>query len=171
MTEMTDKARALAARLIRNFDSIEKEHQLREPHYDTVCARLGGPGTGARKLGASIDTVAPGKVSCPYHLHHAQEEMFIVLEGSGTMRVDGEMLPIGAGDVVFIPTGPDYAHQIVNTSDAPLKYLSVSTRDTPDIVEYPDSNKFYASMRIDDRLAFDVVHRRTDNLDYWDGEP
>ena len=171
MTEMTPKARDLAARLIRNFDTIEKEHQLREPHYDTRCARLGGPGTGAQKLGASIDTVAPGKVSCPYHLHYAQEEMFIVLEGRGSMRVDGELLPIVAGDVVFIPTGPDYAHQIVNTSDAPLKYLSVSTRETPDIVEYPDSGKFFATARIDDGRHFDVIHRKTENLDYWDGEP
>ena len=33
-------------------------------------------------------------------------------------------LPLRAGDVVFIPPGPEYPHQILNTSDAPLKYLS-----------------------------------------------
>jgi uncharacterized cupin superfamily protein len=167
---MTSKAIELAARLIRNFDSIEKEHQVRDPLYDTMCARL-GLGTAARKLGASIDTVAPGKVSCPYHFHHAQEEMFIVLEGRGTMRVAGELLPIVAGDVIFIPTGPEYPHQMVNTSDAPLKYLSISTRETPEICEYPDSDKYSAMARLDDGAFFDAINRRGATLDYWDGEP
>ena len=70
---------------------------------------------------------------CPYHSHRAQEEMLVILEGTGTLRVAGEMLALRAGDIVFIPPGPDYAHQIINTSDAPLKYLSISTRDMPEI--------------------------------------
>ncbi|WP_163306695.1 cupin domain-containing protein, partial [Enterobacter ludwigii] len=86
------------------------------------------------KLGASFDCVAPGMRSCPYHFHYAQEEMFIILEGSGTLRVAGEMLPIVSGDVIFIPPGPEYPHHIINTSDAPLKYLSVSTREQPEVV-------------------------------------
>jgi uncharacterized cupin superfamily protein len=167
---MNANATTLAARLIRNFDTIETEHQLRDPLYDTVCARL-AVGTVAQKLGASIDIVAPGKVSCPYHFHHAQEEMFIVLEGTGTLRVAGERLPIVAGDVIFIPTGPDYPHQIVNTSDAPLKYLSVSTRETPEICEYPDSGKYSAMARVDGRPPFEGLQRSEANLDYWDGEP
>ena len=71
---MTEPARALADKLIRNFNAAHTEHQVRDPLYDTVCARL-ATGTAARKLGASIDTVAPGKRSCPYHFHYAQEEM------------------------------------------------------------------------------------------------
>ena len=39
--------------------------------------------------------------------------MFIILEGSGTLRVAGEMLPIRQGDVIFIPPGPEYPHQDV----------------------------------------------------------
>ncbi|VTP62401.1 Uncharacterized conserved protein, contains double-stranded beta-helix domain [Serratia rubidaea] len=69
-----------------------------------MSARL-GTGTAASKLGASIDTVAPGKRSCPYHFHYGQEEMFIILEGCGTLRVAGEMLPVSAGDTIFIPPG------------------------------------------------------------------
>ena len=89
---------------------------------------------------------------CPYHLHHAQEEAFVILEGRGTLRVAGEMLEIKAGDVAFLPAGPDYPHQIVNTSDAPLKYLSISTQTRPEIVEYPDSGK-YLAMRGRERTA------------------
>ena len=143
---MTPQQSVLAARLIRNFNDVPLEHQVRAPLYDSLAARL-GTGTAAHKLGASIDTVAPGKRSCPYHFHYAQEEMFIVLEGTGTLRVAGEMLPLRAGDVVFIPAGPEYPHQIINTSELPLKYLSVSTRESPEIVEYPDSDKHLAIAR------------------------
>lgn len=161
---------SLASRLIRNFNDVDVEREVREPLYETMAARL-ATGTVAQKLGASIDTVAPGKRSCPYHFHHAQEEMFVVLEGIGTLRVAGEMLPLRAGDVVFIPPGPAYPHQIINTSDAPLKYLSISTRETPEICEYPDSNKFQAMVSADGARVFGATQRTSQNLDYWDGEP
>ena len=140
---MNDRAKALAAKLIRNFNDAPMESLVRAPHYDSSGARLAS-GTVAQKLGASVDILAPGKRGCPYHLHHAQEEMFIVLEGEGTLRVASERLPLRAGDVVFIPAGPEYPHQIINTSGAPLKYLSISTQQMPEICEYPDSGKFLA---------------------------
>ena len=171
---MNETAKALHTRLIRNFNEVELEHQVRAPLYDTLCARL-APGTAAQKLGASIDIVAPGMRSCPYHFHYAQEEMFVVLEGTGTLRVAGEMLPIRAGDVLFIPPGPGYPHQIINSSDAPLKYLSLSTRETPEVCEYPDSGKYLAMAKADvageNAHEFDAIGRPQESLDYWDGEP
>ena len=162
---MSDKAEELRAKLIRNFDEVPLERETREPLYGGRTARLARD-TAALKLGASIDILEPGKRGCPYHLHHAQEEMFIVLEGHGTMRVAGEMLPVKAGDVVFVPPGPDYPHQMINTSDAPLKYLSISTRDFPEVCVYPDSNKMQSFSP-----AFRRMGRMDHDLDYWDGEP
>ena len=167
---MTDQARVLAERLIRNFDGVEMDREVRDPLYDTLCARL-APGTAAQKLGASIDIVAPGKRSCPYHFHYAQEEMFIVLEGSGTLRVAGQMLPIRSGDVIFIPPGPEYPHQIINTSDEPMKYLSIGTREMPDVVEYPDSGKYAAVATQDGGERFHAIQRIENSLDYWEAEP
>jgi uncharacterized cupin superfamily protein len=171
--EGTDNAVALRAALIRNIDRAETHRELREPLYDTLCARL-GTGTAATKLGISIDTLPPGKRGCPYHFHYAQEEAFVVLEGAGTLRVAGEMLALAAGDVVFIPPGPQYPHQIINTSSAPLRFLSISTRESPEVVEYPDSGKYLA--RADGPLngathVFDRVHHVDPDLDYWEGEP
>jgi uncharacterized cupin superfamily protein len=167
---MSEKAQALAEKLIRNFNTASTAREARDPLYDTVFARL-GTGTAATKLGASIDTVAPGKRSCPYHFHYAQEEMFVVLEGAGTLRVAGEMLPIVAGDVIFIPPGPEYPHQLINTSDASLKYLSISTRETPELVEYPDSGKYAAIAARPDATRLNLLQRAENSLDYWDGEP
>lgn len=169
-TPKSDRATALAATLIRNFNEVPLTQLLREPHYDAKGARL-AQGTAARKLGASVDILAPGKRGCPYHLHHAQEEMFVILEGTGTLRVAGELLPLRSGDVIFIPPGPDYPHQILNTSDAPLKYLSISTKEVPEICEYPDSGKYLAEGSLDTATPFEIIDRRTPGVDYWDGEP
>jgi uncharacterized cupin superfamily protein len=167
---MTENAEALAKRLVRNFNDADTQRELRPPLYDTVCARL-ARGTAARKLGASVDTVAPGMRSCPYHFHHAQEEMFVVIEGSGTLRVAGELIPLRAGDVVFVPPGPEFPHQIINTSDSPLKYLSISTRESPEICEYPDSDKYLAMATLAEGRFFDAIQRSRNSVDYWDGEP
>ena len=168
---MSTRAEELRAKLIRNFDETERTRDVREPLYDGMGARL-ARGTAALKMGASIDVLQPGKRGCPYHLHHAQEEMFIVLEGHGTMRVAGEMLAVKPGDIVFVPPGPDYPHQMINTSDAPLKYLSISTKDVPEVVEYPDSGKVLTSARVaGSDFGFARMNRLETDLDYWDGEP
>ena len=80
------------------------------------------------------------------------------------------MLLLKAGDVIFIPPGPDYPHQIINTSDAPLKYVSVSTKEAPEICEYPDSGKYLAEGSLKSDKAFGIIARRKLSLDYWDGE-
>lgn len=155
----------LRERLIRNFNDVPRERFQRAPLYDSEAASL-TKGTAARQLGASVDTVAPGQMSCPYHLHHAEEEMFIILQGEGTLRVAGERVPVRAGDVITIPAGPEYPHQLINTSDAPLHYLSISTQARPEVCEYPDSGKvgvFSDGLRL--------LQRREAGLDYWDGEP
>lgn len=167
---MSESPDALAGRLIRNFNEVPLQDERRDPLYQSQAARL-GTGTAAQKLGASVDIVAPGKRSCPYHFHYAQEEMFVVIEGQGTLRVAGQMLPIKTGDVVFIPPGPEYPHQLINTSDAPLKYLSISTRETPEVCEYPDSGKYQAMVTINGARTFAAVQRPQSTLDYWDGEP
>jgi uncharacterized cupin superfamily protein len=165
---------ALRNKLIRNFATPDASWQTmdRAPLYDGVVGKRLARDTAAQKLGLSVDIVPPGKRACPYHFHYVEEEMFIVLEGSGTLRVAGEMLPIAAGDCVFIPPGPSFPHQIINTSDAPLKYLSVSTRAEAEICEYPDSGKYLASVKSGPETLLNGgrMHRAKDDLDYWDGE-
>jgi uncharacterized cupin superfamily protein len=170
---MTPKQQELRSALVRNFNSVEMERSERAPLYAGTGARL-ARGTAAAKLGISIDIVDPGKRSCPYHFHYAQEEAFVILEGEGTLRVAGEMLPVSAGDTIFIPPGPEYPHQIINTSAAPLKYLSIGTRETPEVCVYPDSGKYLATANGPGPGASEIfgrMHREKDDLDYWDGEP
>ena len=153
---------ALRLKLVRNLDEVDLQREHRPPLYDSLCGRL-STGTAARKLGAGYDILAPGQRVCPYHFHHAQEEMFVILAGCGSLRVAGELLPLRAGDVVFIPPGTEYPHQIINTSDAPMRYLSISTQERPEVCEYPDSGKF--------SVSGGGVYRAEDAVDYWHGEP
>ena len=46
-----------------------------------VGRRLGG-----ELLGASLNELRPGQRSWPYHFHHGNEEMMIVLDGAPTLR-------------------------------------------------------------------------------------
>jgi uncharacterized cupin superfamily protein len=170
---MNPTQQALRQQLVRNFNTVELAREERAPLYAGAGARL-ARGTAASKLGISIDIVDPGKRSCPYHFHYAQEEAFVILEGEGTLRVAGEMLAVSAGDTIFIPPGPQYPHQLINTSAAPLKYLSISTRESPEVVEYPDSGKYLATAQgtlNGEPHHFGRMHREKDDLDYWDGEP
>ncbi len=131
---------------------------------------------GARQLGATLHIVPPGKKAFPKHAHHANEEMIVILKGNGTYHMGSESWPVRAGDVVAAPAGDgEQAHQIENTSDDELRYLCVSTRHDPDVVEYPDSGKFAVASMVPDgqgllnaRIAF--IGRKEDSLEYFDGE-
>lgn len=139
------------------------------PGFD---ARLGAIGEkiGARKLGYNITVIPPGKAAFPKHSHRANEEMFFVIEGVGELRLGDAVHPVRAGDVIACPPGgPDTAHQLFNTGDAPLKILAVSTMEYPEICEYPDSGKFLATTGMTP-TDFRTIGRTADGLDYWDGE-
>ena len=129
-----------------------------------------GPKIGARKLGYNLTEIAPGKAAFPKHSHYVNEEMFFVIEGTGELRIGDATHPLRAGDVIACPPGgPETAHQLVNTGDAPLRVLAVSTMEWPEICEYPDSGKFLASTGMQPG-DFRHIGRPDAHLDYWDGE-
>lgn len=139
-------------------------------------AKLGrmGPAVGAKKLGAMLTIVEPGKRAFPFHVHHAIEEMFFIIEGEGEYRFGEETYPVGKGDLLAAPTGgPERAHQIVNTGSETLKYLAFSTMDNVDAVEYPDSGKFliFASEDGTPQTArMRHIGRKDQTAEYFDGE-
>lgn len=62
------------------------------------------------------------------HSTEDYEEIIIVLEGDGEVRLEdmSESLKIRYGLVGFIPT--ESTHQVYNTGEVPLKYIYVATR-------------------------------------------
>lgn len=128
---------------------------------------------GAKKLGYNITVLAPGKKAFPAHNHHINEEMFMVLEGHGQIQIGEELHDIKEGDVVACPPGGiESAHQITNTGEMEMKYLAVSTKESPEVVEYPDSGKFaiLATESPGREVPFRYVGKEEDCLDYWENE-
>ena len=132
--------------------------------------------TGAKLLGYNITSVPPGKRAFPFHNHRVNEEMFLILEGTGEVRIGKERHPIKQHDIITCPPGgEETAHQIINTGDSDLKYLAVSTKLSPEIANYPDSGKFGVLANLPENgegrpQRFMYVSREENGLDYWDGE-
>ncbi|MEM8596588.1 MAG: cupin domain-containing protein [Pseudomonadota bacterium] len=130
---------------------------------------------GLSRLGAMLCTIEPGRRAFPFHNHLANDELFLILEGAGELRLGDAVHAIKDGDLIGCPKGgPETAHQIVNTGDAPLRYLGISSWQDPDVVEYPDSGKF-ATIAIAPGADFFTAHlnfvgKREDGRDYWEGE-
>lgn len=161
---------------IINVNEAEFGRTMR--HGDRFDARIAALSThvGAQKLAYNVTAVAPGKRAFPKHNHLNNEELFFILEGSGTLRFGEEEHPVREGDCIACPPGgTDVAHQLVNTGDRELRYLAVSTTLATDVFQYPDSGKFGAvggrepGMRAHD-APFAGFYDESDKRDYWDGE-
>lgn len=168
---MDHEAEKVAAR--GRFKNVVHAADLPDREWARDTERYGAVGKeaalaiGARELGYALVSLDPGKRSCPYHFHHAEEEMFHVLQGQGFLRQGDEEgeeeLELGPGDFIAFPPGTRIAHQFINRSDAPFVYLAVSTIIRSDVCEYPDSDKILF------RQSRTMV-RRQPVLEYFDGE-
>jgi uncharacterized cupin superfamily protein len=105
--------------------------------------------------------IAAGKQGAPHHCHSAEEEIFVVLEGGGTLRLGDDCVPIRAGHVLGRPPGTRIAHSF-RAGEEGMTYLAYGTREVNDIAYYPDSNK------INFRGIGFIT--RLERVDYWDGE-
>ena len=151
-----------------NIDELKLEHFAKGDQFACDAVRI-GPLLGAKDLGYSYDIVPPGKRSCPFHSHRGEEEMFFIVKGKGTLRYGGEARKIRAGDVICCPTGgPETAHQIINTGDVELRYLAVSTQESPEVCMYPDSGKY--AVMVGGEGGFRTVGRLEESLSYWEDE-
>ncbi|MEL6267915.1 MAG: cupin domain-containing protein [Pseudomonadota bacterium] len=147
------------------------------PGFD---ARLGAVGRalGSRKIGATVTVVAPGAKAWPRHYHFINDEMFVILAGTGTLHYGEDDHPLAPGDVAYVEAGTAIPFQIENTGAEALRYLALSTLEQADVFVYPDSGKigFLAGsgpMRGDqagDRPRFLRFISDDMKTGYWDGE-
>lgn len=149
-----------------------------QAHGETYCAHMApvaGP-LGARQIGARYVEVSPGKRAWPYHCHHGNDELFVILGGEGRLRFGGEEYAVAAGDVVVCPAGgPETAHQLIASGEEPLRYLAISTMKEPDVLEYPDSGKIaiFAGSAPGGEKALrrlDLTVKASAAVGYWEGE-
>jgi uncharacterized cupin superfamily protein len=116
--------------------------------------------TGDELIGASLYEFEPGNQLWPYHFHVGNEEWIVVVSGTPTLRTPAGERELRAGDVVGFPQGEAGAHTFYNRSAEPARILFFSTLRRGFVV-YPDSDKVGAG---------GLYFKRTDAVDYWDGE-
>ena len=132
-----------------------------------------GDAAGSVTTGLKSSRRGPNAELAIPHCHSAEEEVFVVLDGEGTLELwpsprlvmDGaerETHPIRTGDVIARPPGTRVSH-FVKAGAGGLTCLVYGTREPNDICYYPRSNK----------IGFRGVGvlGRIESLDYWDGEP
>ena len=133
---------------------------LRRPRVERTRRNL-GRAAGSVTTGIQHVEVGPGKESTAQHCHSVEEEIFVVLAGSGALVLDTDETDVRPGHVVARPPATSVAHVFRAGPDG-LTYLAYGTREPADVCYYPRSNK----------VAFRGVGliARVERLDYWDGE-
>ena len=135
-----------------------------------------GRAAGSSRTGLKLFDVSPGKLMNPPHSHSAEEEIFVVLAGSGALTVwhhprgqaeperfasEREEHPLRPGSVAVMlaGTGRPFA---LGAGDEGMQVLAYGTREPNDITYYPRSGKVV--------LRGVGLIGRLEPLDYWDGE-
>lgn len=130
-----------------------------------------GRAAGAHRLGATVYELDPGRRNLPYHAHFGLEEMLIVLRGRPTLRTPSGERELAQGEVVSFQPGRDGAHQLINNTEQPVRFLVLSSPAEADVIEYPDSGKVAARAgQWGTPEAVALTFRSGDSVDYFDGE-
>jgi uncharacterized cupin superfamily protein len=145
---------------IVNLDDVEPVQFGRGGRVSAQRRDL-GKAAGSQRTGCKHVEVEPGHAAAPAHCHSHEEEIFVILEGEGTLRLGDEETPVRPGHVIARPAGTRVAHMF-RAGSGGLSFLVYGTREPGDMCFYPDSNK--VSFR-----GLGVI-ARLEQLDYWDGE-
>jgi len=86
---------------------------------DTYTTKVSGEQTGGAF--ALCEALVPPGGGPPPHVHHAEDETFVVVEGDLVFEADGRAQPASAGSVVHVPRGT--AHTFSNVGSAPARML------------------------------------------------
>jgi uncharacterized cupin superfamily protein len=152
---------------ILNVDEVELEE-----HGAMTTAPLA---TRERSVQAGFhwERLAPGRRGSPPHCHSEEEEIFVVLEGEGTLELrpspvreargaTSEQIALRPGHLVARPPGTGIAHSFLAGAGG-LTMLIYGTRRPNDMAWFPRSSKIYWR-------GLGVIGR-IESLEYGDGEP
>lgn len=142
-----------------NLDDVEPQRVAR-PRVARVRRNL-GRAVGSVTTGLQHVVVDPDRYSTAQHCHSLEEEIFVILDGTGVLVLGDAETPIGPGHVIARPAGTGVAH--VFRAQTELTYLAYGTREPGDMCYYPRSDK--VSFR-----GLGLMARVTRVEDYWDGE-
>ncbi|MBR9651180.1 cupin domain-containing protein [Thalassovita aquimarina] len=72
-----------------------------------------------------VDSLSPVGSGPPRHIHHAEDEVFVMITGSCRVWIAGRERIAGPGDSMFIPRGTEHTFKVVG--DEPSRHLVILT--------------------------------------------
>jgi uncharacterized cupin superfamily protein len=147
---------------ILNVDEVEPQTVRHQTFWYLT------PGEATKRTGLAWEKLAPGHRGSVPHCHSAEEEVFVILDGTATLELwsndDGgvEETPLRPGHLVARPPGSGVSHSF-RAGPNGATMLVYGTRDPNDMCWYPRSSKI--------KWRGLGVIGRIETLDYDDGEP
>ena len=166
-----------------NIEDVLADPDLTDvnPERGAFAARFAfiGRALGTDKIGVNLTVVPPGKKAWPRHYHFVNDEMFVVLAGTGVLHYGEQDWPLRPLDVVHIRAGTGIPFQIENTGAQEMRYLAFSTMLPADVFHYPDSDKLgvmanrtpFRSLGATDDIRLAQWLWAGSKVGYWEGEP
>jgi mannose-6-phosphate isomerase-like protein (cupin superfamily) len=116
--------KSAAAASIRNV--VETPWKQYPGHFGGALSKpLVRPETaGSRLVDYRISTYQP-MAYVETHTHKVQEQIYYVMEGEGSMEIEGKKTIVRKHDVIFIPSG--VSHSICNNGITDLTFIVVTT--------------------------------------------
>lgn len=149
---------------IKNVEQLTKKF-IWQDSVGLITKSLGAAG-GSQKIYVNIDYVPPKAYSTKYHSHSQQEEFFMILSGTGTLRLQGKEWTVKQGDFFAKPAAQNIAHTFYNSGNEILVILDVGTNEKEDTCYYPDED-VYMQKSNEQRHVF----RGSDSDLLWTSEP
>lgn len=116
--DVTKTVTLLEVRIMKNYCKVSVVDEGRTELHDAL-----------NLTGAEISVnVLPMGVCVPFvHSHKQNEEIYAILEGKGTAVIDGETIPLKAGD--WLRVSPAAKRRFSASSDSSLKYICVQAKE------------------------------------------
>ncbi len=152
--------------LVTNENNLIGKHKAEQEPYEYIKYEI-TPKEAFSQCYVAIYEIPPMKSNYPYHYHAANTEVFYIISGQGILRTPNGDRSVKAGDCIVCPPTENGAHKLFNNSKSEvLKYIDFDTTNTPDIINYPDSDKTGIIVQNQSSLFF----KNSDKVDYYEGE-
>lgn len=95
------------------------------------------------------EVLPPGRRASGPHFHSVKEEIFIVLAGTPSVWVDGEVFELKQGNSVGFNNRENRAHMLVNASGEEAVILTIGTNPGDDVTTFVEETSFKTSSTAD----------------------
>jgi uncharacterized cupin superfamily protein len=88
----------------KNLREVE-DAAVKHGFSETQMARFAGGDLGCEKIGLALEGVKPGRRQAFGHRHEEDEEVYVIIQGGGRMRLGEEEIEVAPMDAIRVAPG------------------------------------------------------------------